>query len=171
MLLKSYVVNLYRFADVQLFSSRRSSKRLLSQPGEADLIVRSAVVNRPSGRFLSNLRDFPIDPQQTVGTPSELARTSPSKARSFHRGGTFIRRGEPAGSLLRSYFSKGVAIRNRRPGNPQTPQFNHRDKFRVVGGSEKPNQLSGGEVYPPATPCQVRRNHFLPGLVRSSTLR
>ena len=34
--------------------SQRSLSRLLSQPGEADLIVRSALVNRPSRRFLSN---------------------------------------------------------------------------------------------------------------------
>jgi hypothetical protein len=46
---------------------------------------------------------------------------------------------------------------------PTTSQFNHRDRFRIVGRSEKPNQLSGGTIYPPHVHCQAQRRVSVPG--------
>ena len=103
---KSFVVKVLRRLPLKVrqrstFSRVGPAGRCPAATGRRNLIVRSALVNRPPRRFLSNPREAHIDSQRAFR----------------HRvGSTVIRRRKPTGSPLRSYFSKGVAGSNRRPG-------------------------------------------------------
>ena len=129
--------------------SRSLPIRLPSQ-GRRNLIVRSALVNRTQRRFLCNLRE-------TQMTRSDLA-VSPRRYSHADANQRF------AASLV---LFKSCCVKQQATRNRQTPQFNHRGRFRVVGRSEHPTNSAGGQYTRP--PSLVKRQ--VRASDRPSTLR
>jgi hypothetical protein len=102
-------------------------------------------------------------PPLSIGSPEDFCAT--------FRGG---RKDSNASDLRRKLgseqLSKGVANCNGRPGSKfAAVQSTTADPNRVVG--TKPNQLSGGIIYPPSLACQPLGGRFHSRRVDVSTLR
>ena len=108
--------------------------------GRRNLIVRSALVNRPPRRFLSNLARPKLTGDEAFSASRRQYSDTPKRTGRFATSLVLFKRCCP----------KQQATRTHKHRSSSTAA-----DVRVVGRSEKSNQLSGGTVYRSPLPCQA----------------
>jgi len=123
MLLKSYAIGLYRFATFDFFLPLGPPQRSLPGRGRRNLIVRSALVNRPQEGFFTTRSDSQSTRNKPVFDPPNPACARPEEGDRFRvrqYSHTPTRTDRFAASLE---LFKRCCVKQQATQEPQTPQF------------------------------------------------